>query len=70
MSDMSNTVWKSEPIEHEGMTLEVSATEGQVDIGKTVTGLYASDMVLPSAIARAWACAIWQAANESDKAKG
>lgn len=66
---MSKQVWAAPPIEHDGLTLEVSATADFVDLGKTVNGVYASDVLLPADKARTYATAIWQGANASDKAK-
>jgi hypothetical protein len=46
---MSEPVWTSEPVEHEGVTITVSVTEdGFVDLGKTIEGVYASDLLMPA----------------------
>lgn len=63
---MTQPIWISQPIEVDGVTLEVSATENLVDYGKTVSGVYASDTLLPPSKARLLAYALLKGADYAE----
>ena len=56
------TSWQSAPIQIDGITVDVRADANGVELGKTVDGLYASDLHLTPEQARAIAGALTEGA--------
>lgn len=61
------SIWQSTPIKVDGMTVDVRADNHGVTQGRTVGGIYASDLLLTPDQARELACALIEGA---DKAEG
>jgi hypothetical protein len=60
------SIWQSNPIEVDGMTVDVRAEAGSVTQGRTVGDVYASDLQLTPDQARALAVALIDGADHAE----